>query len=61
MHVIDVMAMVMEVFAIVIDLRCNACDRCDDDGDEHCDRTIDVWHMIEVMATVMEIVKGFKL
>ena len=35
MHVIDAMAMVMEVMDIVIDRGCDACDRRDGDGDGH--------------------------
>ena len=40
---------------------CNACDRRDGDGDGRCFRIEDVWHMIDVMAMVMDIVRGLKL
>ena len=47
MHVIDVMAMVMD---IVIGLSCNPCDRRDGDGNGHCYRIETVNHVIEVMG-----------
>ena len=33
---------------------CNACDRCDGDGDGHCYRIEDLMHLINVIAMVME-------
>ena len=43
---------------------CNACDRRDGDGDVsdgHCYKIEAVVHVIDVMAMVMDIVKGLKL
>ena len=58
------MAMVMEVMDIVIRVRSNACYRRDGDADgsnTHCFRIEAVWHMIDVMAMVMDIVIELKL
>ena len=55
-HVIDVMAIVMD---IVIGLKCNTCDRRDGDGDGsngHCYRIEAVMHVIDVMALMIYIV-----
>ena len=58
MHVIDLMAMVMDK---VIALSCNACDRQDGDGKGHCYKYEAVMHVIDVMAMVMDIVIGLKI
>ena len=45
------------------DLSCNACDRCDGDGDGsdgHSYRIEAVMHVIDVMAIVLDIVIGLK-
>ena len=56
MHVIDVIAMVIDIV-----IRCNTCDRFDGDGDGHCFRIEAVMHVTNVMAMVMDIVIGLKL
>ena len=61
MHVIDVIAMVMEVMDIIKDQSCNACDRRDSNGDGQCYRFKAVMYVIDVMAMVMDIVIGLKL
>ena len=68
MHVIDVMAIPMEVMVIVFcDKSDNDCVRCNGDGDGsdgHCYRIETVIQVLDVMATVMEvmdIVIGLKL
>ena len=58
MHVIDVMAIVMELWTLFWDRSCNACERRDGDGDgsdRQCYRIEAVIHMIDVMAMVMEV------
>ena len=61
MHVIDVIAMVMEVMDLVKDQSCNASDRRDNDGDGPFYRIKAVMYVIDVMAMVMDIVIGLKL
>ena len=68
MHVIDVMAMAMEVMDIVFcDKGDNYCVRSNGDGDGsdgHCYRIETVMHVIDVMAMVMEVMDfiiGLKL
>ena len=61
MHVINVMAMLMEVMEVVIGLNRSACDTRDGDGNGHCYRIEAVMHVIEVMAFVMDIVIGLEL
>ena len=68
MHVIDVMAMAMEVMDIVFcDEGDNDCVRSNGDGDgrdRHCYRIETVKHVIDLMTMVMEvmdIVIGSKL
>ena len=55
MHVIEVMAMMMEVMDIVLVRSCNAGDRRDGDGDGHCYRIEAVMHVIDGIAMVMEV------
>ena len=55
MHVIDVMAMLMEVMEVVLGLNRIACERRDGDGDGHSDRIEAVMHVIDVMAMVIEV------
>ena len=59
------MAMAMEVMDIVFcDEGDNDCVRCNGDADGsngHCYSIEAVWHMIDVMTMVMDIVIGFKL
>ena len=68
MHVIDVMALAIEVMDIVsCDEGDNYCVRCNGDGDGndgHCYRIETVMHVIDVMAVVMEVMDliiGLKL
>ena len=58
MHVIDVMAMVMD---IVKGLRCTARDRRGGDGEGHCYRVEVVMHVINVMAIVIDFVIELKI
>ena len=60
MHVINVMAMLMEVMEVVTGNR-SACDRRDGDGNGHCYRIETVMHVIDVMTFVMDIVIGLEL
>ena len=49
MHVINVMAMLMEVMEVVIGLNRSACNRRDGDCNGHCYRIEAVMHVIDVM------------
>ena len=65
MHVIDVMAIAMEVMDILFcDKGDNDCVKCNGDcdgSDGHSYRIESVMHVIDVMAMVMDIVRGLKL
>ena len=65
MHVIDVMAMVMEVMDFVIGLKLSYFFyRCDGDVDGYCYMIEAVMHVINMMAIMMEVVDiviGFKV
>ena len=61
MHVIDAMAMLIEVMEVVIALNRSACDKRDGDGDGHSYRIEAVMHVIDVMAMVMDFVIGLEL
>ena len=61
MHVIDMMAMVMNS---VIGWKLYYKEKCDGDGDGHCYRiqaVIYVLYIIDVMTMVMDIVIGLKM
>ena len=55
MHVIEVMAMMIEMMDVVLGRSCNACDRRDGDSDGHCYRIEAVMHVIDRIAMVMEV------